>query len=151
MGVGANTYGFHPKDVDDMHLYYLKAAASQTWVKGDMLYLASGEVTLATAASATLLGAAADAQTDTTAGDLVPVWAKPFQVFRVRADDDPSSLVTGDKIDLVGASGAQEADVGASTTDVLYFLRIADIDDVTDEAGTYIYVMIAHAKHEFIQ
>lgn len=151
MGVGANTYGFHPKDVDDQHLIYFNAAASQTWVKGDMLYLNSGKVTLATAASATLLGAAADDRTSTAADEEVPVWAKPFQIFRVRADDDPSSLVTGDKIDIVGGTGEMEADVGASTTDVLYYIRIADIDQTTNAAGTYIYVMIAHAKHEFVQ
>lgn len=151
MGVGANIYGFYPKDVNDENLVYFEAAASQTWVKGDMLYLVSGKVTLATSSSATLLGPAADDRTSTAANESVPVWSRPYQIYRVRASADPSSLVTGDLIDLTGGTGEQEANVAASTTDVFYFIRIADIDDVTDEAGTYIYVCIAPAKHEFTQ
>ena len=149
MGVGANQYGFTPVHVDDQHLIYLKAAASQTWVKGDMLYLNSGEVTLATASSATLLGAAADDRTDTTAGDLVPVWAKINQIFRCRADADPSSLVTGAEIDIVGGSGEMEADIGASTTDVLVFLK--QQSEQANEAGAFIEVIINQSKHDLNQ
>jgi hypothetical protein len=68
--------------------------------------------------------------------------------FRVRADDDPSSLVTGDLIDLVGSQGEHQADVGASTTDVLYFVR--QLPEQDDEAGAFIEVMITHSKHDLV-
>jgi hypothetical protein len=104
-------------------------------------------VIIAVAGSTSLVGAAADSRTSTTANDLVPVYALPDQVFIGKVDADASAVTIGDQVDLVGTTGAMMIDVGASTTDVFTFLGILP-DQTTDEAEAYAMVRITHGKHD---
>lgn len=148
-GESYNKYGFHPES-PDAKISYFPIAASQTWVKGDMLYNNAGAITIAAAATATLLGPAADDQTTPTTGTLVPVYANPDEVFIGRADADASSLVAGSEIDLVGATGAQQIDVGASTTDVFVFLSVVE-GQTSSSAGALLRVKINETVHDLLQ
>jgi hypothetical protein len=148
-GEGYNRPGFWPLDVEQGGRMTLKAAGSQTWKRGDMLALSSGLVIIAVAGSAKLIGVAGDDRTSTTEGDEVPVvGTNPDAIFCGRADADPSSLVTGDLIDLVGTTGAMMFDVGASTTDVFAFLKIHEVPGQSDSAQyALLECRISHGKH----
>jgi len=145
-----NRYGFRLATAAEEagNIMHMRAAASQTWVKGDMLDLTSGLVSLATSTSALLLGYAGDDRTSTSAGDRVPVIGiKPGTHFIAIADADPSGLEVGAEIDLVGSSGAQMVDVGASSTDVFTFLGLLP-DQTSGAAYSEILVCITSNLHE---
>jgi len=127
---------------------WLKAAASQTWEKGDMLTKSSGLIALATATSALLCGYAGDDRTSTTANDEVPVVGAddPNLQYIGRADADPSSTLAGAKLDLVGGTGAQMIDIGATTYDVFTFVR--QCIDEADVQYAECVVTITSGKHD---
>ncbi len=146
-GESYNTAKFRLADGYPSREIELPAAASQTWAKGDFLTLDTGLVALAGAASTELIGIAGDDRTSTTANDEVPVvGSEPDARFVGRADADPSSLVIGDQVDLVGNSGAQMVDVGATATDVFTFIRTLP-DETSTAQYAEVLVSITHGKH----
>jgi hypothetical protein len=154
-GEGYIRHAFWLADGEEEGRQTLKAAASQTWKRGDMLALDSnttGAVALATAASTHLIGIAGDDRTSTTAGDLVPVLGtKPFTKFVGRANADPSSLDIGAQVDLVGATAAMMVNVGASSTDVFTFLSVLPVPGQDGDATyTPVVVVITETKHGLV-
>lgn len=120
-GEGFNAARFRPEVFKAENVQYLPIAASQTWVRGDFVYNNAGAITLATAASATLIGIALDDQSAPATSTLVPIYVAPLDVYIGRVNADASGVAAGAEVDLVGASGAQMIDVGASATNVLIF------------------------------
>ena len=145
MGQAHNPKGFRPADPTIKPQYHPEAAA-QSFVRGDMTYLVSGLVTVAGAATATLLGPAA-ADASGTTDNPVPVYSRPNTVFIGRANG-ATALLDGAEIDLVGASGAMEIDEDASSTDVLVCINEIDTDEVATAAGKEYRVIINPAKHQ---
>ena len=148
-GESYNKYGFTAEDPTARISYY-PIAAAQTIVPGDMVFNDGGAITLATAASATLLGPCVSVETTPATGTVIGVSDAPETVFTCRADADVSAAILGGEYDLVGASGAQQLDVGASTTDVLYFLSVVE-GQVATAAGCLIRVKINPSKHDLLQ
>jgi hypothetical protein len=146
-----NRPGFRPTkaDLGGDDIILLPAQVAETWVAGDMLALSgntNGSVILATAASTHLIGPAVDARNATAAGELVPVYADPDMIFEGLVSANASGLVIGDQVDLIGASGAQLIDVGASATDVFTFLGLLP-DETATAARAKAKVRITETKH----
>lgn len=149
-GESFNSTKFKPEVPDASRVQYLPIAATQTWVRGDWVYNNAGAITLATAASATLLGIAMDDQTTPTTGTDVPIYVgRPGEVFKGRVDADASAVVAGAEVDLVGASGAQMVDVGASATDVFIFLDLLP-DETTTAQYAECRVVVNYTKQDLI-
>ena len=123
-----NRKGFFPEDAHARKVR-LPIAASQTLSMGDAVILSSGQVAVALAASTSLCGVVAQDCSGLAANTPVAVWADPDTVFIGTADADSSSSLAGAEVDLVGATGAMQLDVGASTTDVFKLLSALPDDD----------------------
>lgn len=146
-GEGYNKPGFYipdggPEVTPDMG----KAAASQTWARGDMLARSSGQLIIATATSAALAGPAADDRTSTSANDLVPFYGKPDQEFVGIVDANATAVEAGALVDIVGTTGAMMIDIGASSYDVITFGRILADQTVTAQYAKAL-CRITHGKH----
>lgn len=124
---------FRPLRGDSVRRYAV--AASQTIAVGDPVVMnASGLVEVGAAASATLLGVAAQAITTTgtvTVADQIGVYDDPSAYFRAEGDASTltSQALVGDAVDLVGSTGAFFVDIGASTTDVFVVRAIGKFYD----------------------
>lgn len=113
---------------------YTKGAPMKTLVKasatvieaGDMVELASGLAIKATATGTSLAWSPSGAPAGVTT---VQVLNDPKAEFTGTADAVFAVTQRGTEVDLVVNTGAQQIDVGASTTDVLKV-------DVSDDAGT---------------
>lgn len=120
-----NRQGFYPIN-PDADVEWLPVRTAQTLAKGDAVIIDTGQVQIALAASAILLGVIAENAVTLTAGVLVPCWIDPAITFQGVADADGSSLVLGGEIDIIGATGAMMLDASASATDVFKLLRVDD-------------------------
>lgn len=132
MAQANNKKGFYPES-PNAHIGYYPIATGQTLTAGDAVILSSGQVAIALANSARLLGVVARDCASLAAGTLVPVYDDPDTVFIGCADADSSSSTAPSQIDLVGATGAMLLDVGASSTDVFILLNALP-DDTTSTA-----------------
>lgn len=149
---------FEPRDHDNVKQFPL--AAAQTIAEGDMCTInTDGLVEIATAGSAKLLGPAArgTAVVNSAAGDKISVHCNPHATFRCLCDDATENLqaVVGDEVDLIGTTGAQYVNLGASATDVFVVQEIGSFRDPTGLSdsstlwcnGKEIFVKINDGKH----
>ena len=116
------------------------AAASQTIEVGDPVALdTSGNVIIATASSAALLGICAQAVTDSTVGDAVYVYDHPDIQFEIAADNAAEVLqtVVGETHDLIVDGGVFKANLGATSTNVLRVLAIKSFYDPNADGSAY--------------
>jgi hypothetical protein len=141
-----NKRGFYPVSKNARPIA-VDVAASQVIAQGDALILDSGEVSIALAGSARIFGFAAEPATTNASGVRTdelgakrPGYTKmrvypatDGEFFEGVADADSSASLPGAEVDLVGATGAQMIDVGASTTDV-FKLVAADPGDAPADA-----------------
>jgi len=148
-GESFNSTKFKPVSPQGRYVRYLPIAASQTWVRGDFVFNNAGAITLATAASATLLGVAMDDQTTPATSTLVPIYVEPKALYEGRVDADASGVAAGAEIDLVGASGAQMIDVGASSTNVFVFESLAP-DETSSAQYAKAYVRINNSTQDIV-
>ena len=114
--------GFRPVGKEPKIGYY-PIAASQTYVYGDMLVRSAGQVTRATAASAILLGAAADAQTTPAANTMIPVYDDPNQEYIGQCSGTVQDSELPKTCDIEGTSGIMEIDENAVATNVIRIER----------------------------
>jgi hypothetical protein len=146
MGQSNNKYGAWPTDEKRAPITHLPIAASQTLAAGDLVILSSGQIAIAVAGSAELVGVIARDCSSLAANTRVPVYADPDTVFEMIANADSSSVTIGGEYDLVGATGAMMINVGASSTDVFTVVR-SNADDNTSNAYARWHVKIN--KHAF--
>jgi hypothetical protein len=124
---------FRPLRCDSVQRY--RVAASQTIAVGDPVVMnSSGLVTVGAAASAQLLGVAAEAITtggSVDAEDTIGVFDDPNALFIARGDAATTGqqALIGDEVDLVGSTGAFFVDIGASATDVFVVRAIGAFYD----------------------
>jgi len=101
-------------------------AAAQTLVAGDLVFLSSGQVTIAGASTASVLGIMAEDVTTPDAGTLVAVQvAAPGYVYRATADADATSHVLATKKYDINAT-TQTVDVGDNANGCIIILELAD-------------------------
>ena len=141
MAVGDNPKGFRPAN-PDAPIREFEEAASQTFARGDAVILSSGKVAIALAASAELLGVAAEPASGTT-NNKIKVWFDPHTDFIGRTDA-ADSLAVGGPADLIGATGVMQIDANGGSTAV--FISTGEVDyDQADAIGKEYFVRIA--KH----
>jgi len=146
---GYNSVKFKPECFEAKNVRDLPIAATQTWKRGDFVYNNAGAITLATAASATLLGLAMNDQTTPATSTLVPVYVDPHGVYVGRVNADASAVAAGAEVDLVGNSAAQMINVGASATDVFVFLSLLP-DETSTAAYALARVRINNSKQDMV-
>jgi hypothetical protein len=101
-------------------------AAAQTLVAGDLVYLSSGQVTIAGNSQTSVLGIMAEDVTEPDADTLVAVQvAAPGYVYRATADGDASSHVLAAKKYDINAT-TQTVDVGDAADGCIIILELAD-------------------------
>jgi len=107
-------------------IHKFPVAAAQTLVAGDLVFLSSGQVTIAGASTASVLGIMAEDVTTPDAGTLVAVQvAAPGYVYRATADADATSVVlTSKKMDINATT--QTIDVADTTNGCIIVLELAD-------------------------
>lgn len=111
-------------------IHEFPVAATQTLVAGDLVYLSSGQVTVAGASTSTVLGVMAEASSSADAGTMVKVHvAMPGQVWKATADADASSHVLAAKTYDINAT-TQTVDVGDASNGCILILRT--VDSTTD-------------------
>jgi hypothetical protein len=124
---------FRPLRCDSVQRY--RVAASQTIAVGDPVVMnASGLVEVGAAASAQLLGVAAEAIVTggtVSATNTIGVYDDPKALFIALGDASTtgSQALIGDEVDLVGSTGAFLVDIGASATDVFVVRAIGTFYD----------------------
>jgi len=133
MGQSTNPKGFRPARGGNAKVTMMEVAATETFATGDALILSTGQVAIATAASAAIIGVAAGPCASLAQATLVPVWSDPGEVFIGRCED-ASALLTGAVADIVGATGAMMIDVDTATN-VVMIVRQHDADESTGSAG----------------
>lgn len=156
--MGLVTGGFEPRDYDNVKRFPVKTG--ETIAECDMTALdANGEVILALAATAKLLGPAArgTAITSAAAGTTIDVHCDPRATYRCLCDNAAENLqaTVGDEVDLIGATGSMLVNLGASATDVFTVQEIGAFRDPTGLAdsttrwcnGQEIFVKITDGKH----
>lgn len=128
----------------------------ETIAVGDPVRVDSdGLLVCASAASASLVGVAAEACTSAAAGTILGVYDDPKQVYKCKADDIAQVLQAevGDTCDIVGSTGAFLANLDATSTNVIKVRRIGSFEDplltgtFPFNAGTELFVEIA--LHQF--
>ena len=101
-------------------------ATTQTLVKGDLVYLSSGQVTICGNSTTSVLGLMAENSTTQDAGTLVEVQvAAPGYVYRATADADATSHVLAAKVYDINAT-TQTVDVGDNSGGCIIILELAD-------------------------
>ena len=143
MAVGDNPKGFRPANPNARVGLY-QEAASQSFATGDLVYLNSGKVQIALAATAELCGVAAEPATGTT-NALIKVYNDPAELFIGRTDA-ADALAIGGPADAIGATGAMQIDANGGATAV--FINVEELDyDQADAIGKEYKVRIV--KHAF--
>ena len=132
MGQAENPYGFWPCD-DDAKLRQFPEATSQTFAAGDAVYLASGAVTIATAATTEILGVAAMPSSG-TAGTQISVWHRDDTEFYGRASG-ANDVEEGTYCDIEGTTGEMQLNENATSTNVALIVNRVNNDEVTTAAG----------------
>jgi hypothetical protein len=116
-------------------------AASQTISIGDPVTVdGDGNVILADASSATLLGVAGRDVAATAAGDEILVYDDPDAEFELAADNVDQVLQTnvlGLEFDLVVPGGVFKANLDASVTDVFLGISIGGFNDPLRDGSVY--------------
>ncbi len=133
MAQSNNKYGFWPASGRHARITYLPVKASQTLAVGDAVILSSNQVAIALYDSAELCGVMAQPAASLDAGTMVAVYADPDTYFEAIADADSSSVEPGDKIDIVGGTGAMMLDADATSTNVMCVLR-GNVEDTDSSA-----------------
>jgi hypothetical protein len=101
-------------------------ATAQTLLKGDLVFLSSGQVTIAGASTVSVLGIMAEDSAGAAAGTLVKVLvAAPGYVFNATADADATSHVLATKKYDINAT-TQTVDVGDNANGCIIILELAD-------------------------
>jgi hypothetical protein len=142
MALADRPKGFLPYDVN-APIRYFPIKASVTLARGDAVILTSGQVDIALAASANLLGVVARACASLAAATLVPVWSDPDTEF-IGRQDDATALAVGSEYDLVGATGAMQIDGDASSTDVFKLVREYDAAEADAIGKGWIFKINKH-------
>jgi len=107
-------------------IYEFPVAAAQTLLVGDLVFLDSGQVTIAGASTVSVLGIMAEDVAAPDAGTLVAVQvAQPGYVYRATADADASSHVLATKLYDINAT-TQYVDVGDAANGCIIILELAD-------------------------
>jgi hypothetical protein len=143
--MAGSKYGFWPADVSNDRVRYLPIKASQTLTRGDAVIISSGQIAIAVAGSAELVGVIARDCASLTAATPVPVYHRDDHEFECMANADSSSVVLGGEYDLIGATGAMLLNVGASSTDVFVAVRGNPEDTLTDAYARWIVKINKHA------
>jgi len=118
-------------------------AASQSFKKGQFVYLASGAVTVVATDGTTIMGIALDDATGTTGSDIHVQIVQPDDVVRIRCRNATSdvtcdNLALGTTYGLVVASNVVYIDKADTTNKALAVERYE-----TDAAGSYTYWIYA--------
>lgn len=109
-------------------------ATTQTLLAGDLVYLSSGQVTIAGDAQTTVLGVMAQDSTLATAGVMVRVYViTAHQVWKATADADATSHVLAAKKYDINAT-TQTVDVGDNSAGCIIILKLG-------ASTTEVYIM----------
>lgn len=105
---------------------WFPVATTQTLYRGDLVYLSSGQVTIAGNSQTTVLGIMHEDSILADAGDLVPVEiAAPGFVYNATADADATSYVLTAKVFDINAT-TQTVDVGDNSGGCILIRELAD-------------------------
>jgi hypothetical protein len=100
-------------------------AATQTLVAGDLVYLSSGQVTIAGASTASVLGIMAEDSASADENTMVAVaLAAPGFMYRATADADASSALTAKTYDINATT--QTVDVGDTSNGCIKIIETVD-------------------------
>jgi len=107
------------------------ATASQTFTRGDMVYLDSaGRITIATATTAAVSGVSYTPVVSSTAGDDVWVFDNPMQEFEGQCSGsgalaDPYTCATlASCFDIEGTTGIMEINEDANSYDMIHIIGV---------------------------
>jgi hypothetical protein len=145
MGVADNPLGFRPEN-SGARIFEGLEAASQSFVRGDMLILNSGKLQIALAASTELVGVAAEDATGTTDTKL-KYWGDPDEIFIGRTDA-ADAWALGAAGDIIGAAGAMQIDANGASTNVLRNMGEVDYDQADAAGKEYRCAIRLHALAE---
>lgn len=105
-------------------------AASQTLHKGDMVYLSSGQVTIATSSTTSLLGVIDQDCSGLPANTLVPVLVGDGNtVFEGQCSGSSSYALLGTAVGIEGTTGQMEVDEDG-TTGVIQIIQLHPEDEI---------------------
>jgi hypothetical protein len=129
-------YAYHLQDDRNTGpaIHPFPVAASQTLKAGDLVFLSSGQVTVAGDTQASVLGVMAEDVTTPAAGTMVRVQViAPGQVWRATADANATSHVLAAKKYDINAT-TQTVDVGDASGGCILILKLGD-------STTDVYIM----------
>ena len=131
-----NLCGFQPLN-SGARIGVYKAATGLTVAAGDLVTTASGQVSIASSATATaiILGVAVSAVSNAAANDPVEVYDDPEQLFIAKADGSMASKYTGTTLDITGATNAQVLNADTDTYHHVELLRQFDTSEDNAAAG----------------
>lgn len=128
-----NAFGFTPfRMIGSPPPFPMEQFAVGTNVKitaGDAIYVSSGEAAVCTAATAKVLGIAAEAHSSGAAGTILYYPAMQNIIFIGQASGNATSGYLGAECDLEGSSGSQEVNENLSTADVIRIIGKHPNDD----------------------
>lgn len=127
-----------------------QALAAQDIAVGDLVFVsAAGLVTIATDASANLLGVAASSVSDASAGEQILVWDDPGNVYLATAD---AAVAQDDKYNMCSidgpTAGVQTVDMSDDSGDCLQVFDLYTNYD-SSAANTKVLVTIADSAHVY--
>jgi len=127
------TMGFQPYDMNGVHVVHVPghvATTAATFVKGDVVYLASGHVTI-TASNGIHFGVAAgdDQPGDGTYGTLIPIYvADPSSVWIGTVNSASTHADVGEDYGLDYTTGSMSIDQADTTTCVVRVIGLHPAD-----------------------
>jgi len=140
MALADNKRGFWPID-ENVKTVDFPVAASQTITRGDAVILSSGQVAIAVAGSARILGVIGRTATTLAAGTMVPVYVAGAATEFMGRQDGSDTLAIGDELDLIGATGVMQIDSDASTTDVFRLTREVDTGEADGAGKRWVFIV----------
>lgn len=118
------TLGFAPYNCDKATIVHVPEGATQTFKAGDLVYMTSGTVKIATS-DQTVFGAAVCDASGTTSTSIPVYVADPSTVWTAQVDTTSAASQIGAKYGLnIGTAGSMSIDIADTTTTSV---RVIDI------------------------